>query len=215
MNARATLKLATLSIVSTACLIATPATADLACQARASLSPDGPLRVDFEALSANGSGAIGFLWNFGDGSSSTEQSPSHDYASPNIYHATLTVTDTGVLQQTCRDTFEVAVGVVIDPNCWGTASTRWGVAPLGVQFDAHGAFISDPPPYRCTWSFGDGDTSALCSPYHVYSLGTYWAVFTFYTSVRSYQCSTLRITAFDAPTPVRKTRWGRLKQLYR
>jgi PKD repeat protein len=213
-NTTDALTLAALSTVSAACLIATPAPADLACQARASYSFG--TTWDFEALYANESGAIGFLWNFGDGGSSTLQNPSHNYTSSGIYHATLTVTDAGVPQQTCRDTVEIPVNVSIDPGCFGGADPRWGDAPLGVQFSCGGSgFIHDPPPYSVTWSFGDGETSDLCSPYHVYSVGTYWAVFTFTTSVQTYQCSTVRITALESPTPVLRTAWGRLKQLYR
>jgi hypothetical protein len=213
MRTRAILTSATLC-VSAACLVSTPAPADLACQARATSSLTRT--VDFEALHAYGTGATGFHWDFGDGTSSTEQNPSHTYpAGSNIYRAILTVTDAGLPQMACRDTVEVPINIIIDRTCWGTASTRWGDAPLGVQFDGRGQNFPDPPPYRCEWTFGDGTTSDLCAPFHAYSPGTYWAVFTLHTSIRGYQCSTLRITALDVPTPVRQARWGRLKQLYR
>lgn len=212
-----TLALAALSITSAAALFSTSATADVACQARAGFAT--PTRsVDFEALYAQDSGTVGFLWNFGDGTSSTGQNPTHTYASDGIYRATLTVTDLGTPQQVCRDTVEVPVGVIVEPNCWGLASTRWGDASLGVQFDCGGRNFPDPPPYRFVWSFGDGSTTEStesCSAYHVYSAGTYWAAFWIQTSVGNTLCSTLRITAIDNPTPVRKSAWGRVKLLYR
>jgi chitodextrinase len=38
---------------------------------------------------------LAWSWDFGDGTTSTEQSPVHTYAGPGTYHVTLTVTDDG------------------------------------------------------------------------------------------------------------------------
>ncbi|WDN90782.1 hypothetical protein BuS5_03753 [Desulfosarcina sp. BuS5] len=36
---------------------------------------------------------MSYLWNFGDGTTSSEQNPSHVYTAPDTYNVTLTVTD--------------------------------------------------------------------------------------------------------------------------
>lgn len=50
-----------------------------------------PLTVQFTDASTGG--PTSWLWNFGDGNTSTEQSPSHQYASAGTYTVTLTVTN--------------------------------------------------------------------------------------------------------------------------
>ena len=71
--------LASSAMVIAAWLPAHMASANLACQARASYPySQPPVRVDFKALVANGVVPLGFHWDFGDGGSSTEQNPSHD-----------------------------------------------------------------------------------------------------------------------------------------
>ena len=53
---------------------------------------------------SSGSGTLSYLWNFGDGSTSTQQYPFHQYAVPGQYIICLTVTSTsGSL--TCTDTY--------------------------------------------------------------------------------------------------------------
>lgn len=59
---------------------------------------------------ASGSASVSYMWDFGDGNSSTLQYPSHQYASSGMYNVCLTifVTDSG---QTCTDTFCHTLGV--------------------------------------------------------------------------------------------------------
>lgn len=53
-----------------------------------------PLAVTFRDASDNASSAItGWSWDFGDGSTSTSQNPTHTYTSPGIFWVTLTVTN--------------------------------------------------------------------------------------------------------------------------
>ncbi|MFT5789703.1 MAG: immune inhibitor A [Shewanella sp.] len=51
------------------------------------------LLVTFNNKSSGGSGELSHVWQFGDGATSTETSPSHTYAAAGNYTATLTVTD--------------------------------------------------------------------------------------------------------------------------
>jgi PKD repeat protein len=52
-----------------------------------------PLTVSFFGNASGGSGPINFHWAFGDGTSSSEASPSHTYRFPGRYNATLAVSD--------------------------------------------------------------------------------------------------------------------------
>lgn len=56
-----------------------------------------PLRVSFGSAGSSGEGALSFLWEFGDGTTSTESSALHTFTTAGEYTVTLSVTDeTGV-----------------------------------------------------------------------------------------------------------------------
>ncbi|MBI1289432.1 MAG: PKD domain-containing protein [Flavobacteriales bacterium] len=55
---------------------------------------DAPLQVSFTNLSTSAAPVASWLWNFGDGSSSSDENPQpHTYTSPGVYTVRLTVTD--------------------------------------------------------------------------------------------------------------------------
>jgi len=54
-------------------------------------SGEEPLTVSFTDLSASTDGIVSWLWNFGDGKTSTEQNPTHIYTNEGIYTVSLTV----------------------------------------------------------------------------------------------------------------------------
>jgi PKD domain/Bacterial Ig-like domain (group 1) len=66
-------------------------------------------------------GALSYSWNFGDGASSSEQNPSHLYASPGSYTVVLTVTDTS--SQSSTATARITVPVTT-PGTSGLMSSR-------------------------------------------------------------------------------------------
>lgn len=53
----------------------------------------GPLARSFFVDYSGNIGAVSIQWNFGDGSTSTDLSPTHSYADPGLYSVSLTVTD--------------------------------------------------------------------------------------------------------------------------
>jgi PKD repeat protein len=64
------------------------------------------------------SGAISWLWNFGDGSTDTTQNPSHTYASSGQYNVSLTVNNGN-----CSSTIQIPFSVVSVRNLFGNGST--------------------------------------------------------------------------------------------
>ena len=135
---------------------------------------EGSLQVYFVDRSTAGTSPItSWEWNFGDGSSSTDSSPSHTYASEGTYTVSLTVTSAHG-----SDTHEAANLIVVSavteaPIALFTASPTAGKAPLQVSFsDQSAAGTSSITSWQ--WNFGDGSTSTEPNPMHTYSSeGTY------------------------------------------
>ncbi|CAA0100825.1 Alpha-L-arabinofuranosidase C [Halioglobus japonicus] len=71
-----------------------------------------PLQVDFDASGSSDPehDTLSYVWDFGDGSSSTEVAPSHTYTQAGNYTATLTVND-GELSSDTRDLLITALSV--------------------------------------------------------------------------------------------------------
>lgn len=110
-----------------------------------------------------------WLWDFGDGGTSTQQNPSHEYGDTGYFHVQLIVWSNG-----CPDTIKFMNYIHIKPPI-----ARFVVAsncddPLKRTFtdQSIGADTWD-------WDFGDGNTSNIQSPVHVYAAsGTYTASLT-------------------------------------
>jgi hypothetical protein len=75
--------------------------------AAATVTPENgkvPLPVQFDSTgSGDLDGTVTYLWDFGDGNTSTDASPSHVYTSAGTFIATLTVTDDDFLTTTAKD----------------------------------------------------------------------------------------------------------------
>lgn len=103
----------------------------------------------------------GRLWDFGDGSTSTQTSPSHTYTNPGTYNVCLITT--GV----CRNDTTCASITV----CSGSPQSTYSAAPSGLSVAFTNA-TTNAVTYH--WDFGDGGTSTQASPSHTYtSNGTY------------------------------------------
>jgi PKD repeat protein len=114
----------------------------------------------------------GWSWTFGDGETSTAQSPQHTYATAGTYTVTLTVSN-AYGGDTEAKTGYIDVGPI--PAAAFTASPTAGLAPLTVQFTD----LSLGNPTSWHWDFGDGGTSTDQSPAHTYTEpGTYTVTLT-------------------------------------
>ena len=124
-----------------------------------------PLNVNFTNFSTGNQ--LTYLWDFGDGTTSTQQLPTHTYTTSGTFTVTLLVTDSAgctstLTKQAYIQTVNPAAGYVAPPP-------TTGCAPLTAQFtDATVGSIG------WLWDFGDGTTSTLQNPLHTYSTpGTY------------------------------------------
>lgn len=113
-----------------------------------------------------------WLWNFGDGTTSTEQNPTHRYTSPGTYTVTLTATNAVSTDTETKSSYITVTQTsgAIAPVAAFSGTPRSGTAPLTVTFtDA-----STNTPTSWLWNFGDGTTSPDQNPSHTYSAaGTY------------------------------------------
>lgn len=131
-----------------------------------------PLTVQF---TGSGVSPVSWNWDFGDGTTSTEQNPVHKYANAGYYTVTLTVTSSNGQTRTVR--FTQYIKAYNPPVSNFTVSTIWGTAPTvappacnQIQFKD----TSSNVPTSWYWDFGDGTNSTEQNPTHVYAtMGTY------------------------------------------
>ena len=111
-------------------------------------------------------GATEYLWDFGDGQSSTATAPVHAYTSPGSYTVTLIARNAGG----CADTLSLpALVEVIGPEAVFSSNVQTGCAPLPVTFANNSyALPASASIIGYQWLFGDGNGSTAFQPTHVY-----------------------------------------------
>lgn len=120
---------------------------------------DSLLNVDFQELA--GPSATAFLWDFGDGNTSTQPNPNHVYTTPGQYTVCLTVTDSCGTDSTCQT-------INVCPTPSATFSSQANL--LNYDFTAD----TNSTATNWLWDFGDGNTSTQQNPNHTYTTpGTY------------------------------------------
>lgn len=106
-------------------------------------------------------------WTFGDGGTSTSRNPAHVFASAGTYTVTLTIMNGSAQDSVSRAVTVSAANTIGAAFSFSPASPSVGES---VQFSDS----STGAPTSWAWSFGDGGTSVLRNPSHVYaSAGTY------------------------------------------
>ncbi len=89
-------------------------------------TPGAGSAVTFTASASGGTSPFSYAWTFGDGAMSTDQNPSHAYASPGTYTAHLWVNDSAGGSTTTTLTIVVTASNVID----STTATAYTVVAL-------------------------------------------------------------------------------------
>ncbi|GJM63802.1 glycoside hydrolase family 48 protein [Persicobacter diffluens] len=136
-------------------------------------SGEAPLTVQFdgsESYDPNEGDSLTYFWEFGDGGSSNEISPSYIFEMAGTYTTTLTVTDIAGLSDTAALSIQVKTPGNEAPVAAFSASPESGMAPLSVTFDASAS--SDPNGDELTyqWNFGDGTNGQGVLVDHVYTV---------------------------------------------
>ncbi|MBA2408062.1 MAG: PKD domain-containing protein, partial [Chitinophagales bacterium] len=136
-----------------------------------------------QSFGGNSGVVTNWFWDFGDGSTSTEQNPVHTYNSSGIDTATLTVTN----NFGCSNTTLLYITVVGSPVASFTVVQSLLEVTLTNTSDttSNSSFL---------WSFGDGTTSTEDNPVHVYSnIGTYSICLTVFDSLCTLQDSSCQL----------------------
>jgi gliding motility-associated-like protein len=112
-----------------------------------------------------GTPIVQWTWSYGDGTQQTYSAPpfNHTYAETGSYHVNLIIRDNA----NCSDTVNVPNAVLITrPVAAFRADTVYcPLAPLQFVDTSSGSGLS------YNWNFGDGGSSTLQNPTHIYALG--------------------------------------------
>ena len=107
-------------------------------------------------------GTWNWLWKFGDGATSTVQSPSHTYTGLGNFTVTLFVSNTN-----CSDSVKDIVHITPIPPVADFDSVPSGCSPLNVDINNTSQNIATPGT-TYFWDFNDGSTSTAKNPTYTY-----------------------------------------------
>ncbi|MCB9231434.1 MAG: PKD domain-containing protein [Bacteroidia bacterium] len=136
-------------------------------------------------------GATSWAWDFGDGGTSTQQNPSHTYASAGTYTVCLVVSNACGADTICNSI---------------TTGCNSPVAAYSYNFNGFTVTFTDQSsdnPTSWDWDFGDGTTSTQQNPVHTYTQGGIFNVCL--TSTNSCgagtDCQSVKILLLSDPKP--------------
>lgn len=126
-----------------------------------------PLTVSFTHVNDSSVPFDTFFWEFGDGDTSTDPNPTHEYLTLGTFTVKLTVTATGFSDVIEEKTDYITVFTTVEVDFTGTPQS--GPAPLTVQFQETLNFAAT----SFLWDFGDpdsgiGNIATTSSPVHEY-----------------------------------------------
>jgi PKD repeat protein len=114
--------------------------------------------------------ATSWSWSFGDGGTSTVQNPTHVFTNAGTYTVTLAASNSAGSNSTSRS---ITVSAIVQ-----APTAAFGFSPSAPSVGQSVAFTDASTNGAASWSwaFGDGGTSSLQSPTHVYSTAGSYAV---------------------------------------
>lgn len=152
------------------------------------------LNYSFTDISFGEDASTTYLWNFGDGDSSTVQDPAYTFPGPGTYDVCLTidVRDSGCSNQYCT---------LISVDCQDSANFNY-TNTGGLTFQFTDISTGEDTSVTYSWSFGDGTASPEKNPVHTFtSTGTHDVCLTIRNvdqGCTSTYCTTVVITCNDS-----------------
>jgi PKD repeat protein len=136
-------------------------------------------------------GALSWFWDFGDGDTAVTPNPTHYYANPGTYSVSLTVSD-----GTCtRTAVQPALITVHGARADFSYAASGPCYPVTVTCSD-----SSLLPVSWQWDFGDGGTSTLQNPVHVYTTQPAGIITLAVTDANG--CTATKKRSYAAPPPV-------------
>ncbi len=128
------------------------------------LSPSTTDSITFTSNSSDDEGPIAdFAWIFGDGGTSSRKNPVHSYNRPGSYVVKLTVTDENGTMDSCSKVLEIANRPpLVNFSNFPSSSSGMAVQLMDESQDPDGDLAS------WVWAFGDGASSQIRNPSHLY-----------------------------------------------
>ncbi len=124
----------------------------------------GSISFSNQSITSAESGAItSYLWNFGDGSSSTQPNPTHIYSTPGYYTVSLMVESESASDTYTRNAY-IVVGDSPPRTVDFTADRTILYAGQSVQFTDMSEPLDGSPIESWHWDFGFGATSTQQNP---------------------------------------------------
>lgn len=138
-------------------------TVRLSPQVKASFETPANGCVPYNAVFKNESlGGISFIWDFGDGTTSTEDNPQHLYANTGTYTVRLRAFDSSSCNKVDSTSFTITVSPV--------PSASFTYSPNPPQENEISKFVNQSlNATHYLWNFGDGDSSTEVSPQHLFN----------------------------------------------
>lgn len=148
------------------------------CTAEFTYTPESNCEFSFSDLSISTGSISSWYWDFGDGDSSTDESPSHTYAADGTYSVSLTITTSDGCSNTASHTISV---IACTPKCEANFSYR---KESDCEFSFTDASVSTTASItNWHWDFDDGTSSTAQNPMHTFGEdGAYTVVLVITTS---------------------------------
>ena len=142
------------------------------------------------------SGTLSYLWNFGNGITSTQPSPTYSYPATGTYIVKLVATSgTG-----CKDSITRTINVNPSPTATFAVNTA-SQCVTGNQFNFTNNSSITTGTLTYAWTFGDGNVSTNANPTHSYiNAGTYTVKLVVTSGLGCKDSTTRSVTVFAKPT---------------
>ncbi len=142
----------------------------------------------------------GYVWDFGDGTTSTDPAPTHFYAAPGLYYVKLTSNTQSGCTHTA--TAQLPVKVVLTPDV-SITQTANGCAPLSATFSGN-LLNGDTSAIKWLWKFSNNrlDTGQTLQPFVYTTAGIYQDTLTAVNSSGCMDTAYSSIEVFAQPNVV-------------
>ncbi|MBN2372940.1 S8 family serine peptidase [bacterium] len=171
---------------------------------------DGEITFDGSGSNDPDNDPLTYSWDFRDGSTSTDASPSHAYTSGGTYTVTLVVNDGRTGSEPASIT--LSIEEVNDPPVANAGPDQSVYTGDTVSFDGSGSLDIDGTIISYEWDFGDGSTGSGITTSHAYSSAEeYIVTLTVTDDCGSTGTDTLTVTVTDRPSTQEFTFTGTVK----